>query len=265
MTGEADLAAVGSLLSDRTRATILTTLLNGGLTPASKLAERAGVSRSLASSHLRKLTEGGLITVEPLRRQRLYRLSGQHVADALEVLLLMAPLAPVQNLKSSRERDGLREARLCYDHLAGRQGVALTDGLLAERLLVPSPGGYTVTPRGESALRTLDIDVALLRDRPRQLTRACMDRSEGRHHLAGSLGAALTGDLLQRGWLQSREASRVVSLTGAGRVGLRDALGVDVGTADEEDDVPATGFHGLVAHGHGHQHLHADHATGEPT
>ncbi|WP_051472205.1 ArsR/SmtB family transcription factor [Patulibacter minatonensis] len=256
MTGEADLAAIGSLLSDRTRATILTTLLNGGLTPASKLAERAGVSRSLASSHLRKLTEGGLITVEPLRRQRLYRLSGQHVADALEVLLLMAPLAPVQNLKASRERDGLREARLCYDHLAGRQGVAITDGLLAGRLLVPSPGGYTVTTRGESALRALDIDVEELRGRPRQLTRACMDRSEGRHHLAGGLGAALTGDLLRRGWLQSREASRVVSLTPAGRTGLRDALGVVV--REQDDDAP--GVHGFVAHGHGHQHLHSDHA-----
>ncbi len=112
MTAEADLAAVGALLSDRTRATILTTLLNGGLTPASKLAERAGVSRSLASSHLRKLTEGGLIVVQPQRRQRLYRLAGQNVADALEVLLLMAPLAPVKTLKASRERDGLREARL---------------------------------------------------------------------------------------------------------------------------------------------------------
>lgn len=235
MTGEADLAAVGALLSDRTRATILTTLLNGGLTPASQLAERAGVSRSLASSHLRKLTEGGLITVQPLRRQRLYRLAGQHVADALEVLLLMAPLAPVSTLKSSRERDGLREARLCYDHLAGRQGVALTDGLLAGRLLLPSPGGYTVTDRGEAALAQLDVDVAELRARPRQLTRACMDRSEGRHHLAGSLGAAITGALLQRGWLASREASRVVHLTDAGRDGLRDALGVDV----PDDDVPA--------------------------
>jgi DNA-binding transcriptional ArsR family regulator len=249
MTGEADLAAIGALLSDRTRATILTTLLNGGLTPASQLADRAGVSRSLASSHLRKLTEGGLITVQPLRRQRLYRLSGQHVADALEVLLLMAPLAPVSSLKSSRERDGLREARLCYDHLAGRQGVALTDGLLAGRLLVPSPGGYTVTVRGEEALlRGLGIDVAELRARPRQLTRACMDRSEGRNHLAGSLGAAITGDLLQRGWLESREASRVVRLTDDGRAGLRDALGVDV----PADDETGPGVAALPAHGPQH-------------
>src|SRR4051794_41865267 len=77
MTGEADLAAIGTLLADRTRATILLTLLHGGLTPASQLAARAGVSRSLASMHLSKLVDGGMLAVEPRGRQRLYRLPGQ--------------------------------------------------------------------------------------------------------------------------------------------------------------------------------------------
>lgn len=264
MSGEADLAAIGSLMSDRTRATILTTLLNGGLTSASTLADRAGVSRSLASSHLRKLTEGGLIVVEPRQRQRLYRLSGQHVADALEVLLFMAPATPVKSLRASRERDGLREARLCYDHLAGRVGVALTDGLLDAGLLSPTPGGYTVTPRGIGALGQLDIDVADLRTRERPLTRACMDRSEGRHHLAGSIGAALTGELLQRGWLESREASRVVRLSLAGREGLHDALGVSI---PEAEDVPEavdapTGPGGLHLHPSSHADVHAPRTPG---
>jgi DNA-binding transcriptional ArsR family regulator len=234
MTAEADLAAIGALLSDRTRATILTILLNGGLTPASVLAERAGVSRSLASSHLRKLTDGGLIAVEPKARQRLYRLAGQNVADALEVLLLMAPLAPVQSLRESMERNGLREARLCYDHVAGRVGVALTDGLLAQRLITATPGGYTVTARGSDAFSAVDIDIPALTDLPRPLARACMDRSEGRHHLAGSLGAAITGGLLHRGWLQSREATRVVRLTEDGRDGLREAFGVAIPDAGDE-------------------------------
>jgi DNA-binding transcriptional ArsR family regulator len=250
MTAEADLAAIGALLSDRTRATILTTLLNGGLTPASTLAERAGVSRSLASAHLRRLTEGGLIVVEPRRRQRLYRLAGQNVADALEVLLLMAPLAPVRTLRHSLERDGLREARLCYDHLAGRVGVALTDGLVARGHLTASPGGYVVTGAGTKAFAVLDIDVDVLRDYPRPLTRSCMDRSEGRYHLAGSLGGALTGALLHRGWLQTREATRVVRLTNEGRGALRDVLGVEIGEAD--GDPHAHGEHGDRAD---HQHL----------
>src|SRR6266571_2098028 len=100
MTGEADLAAIGTLLADRTRATILLTLLNGGLTPASA---RAGVSRSLASLHLRKLVEGGMLAVEPRGRQRLYRLASQRIADALEVLILLAPSAPVSSLRAANE------------------------------------------------------------------------------------------------------------------------------------------------------------------
>ena len=95
MAGDADLAAVGALLSDRTRATILLTLLNGGMTSASALAGRADVSRPLASAHLRKLTEGGLITVEPHGRHRFYRLSSQRVADALESLILLSPATQV--------------------------------------------------------------------------------------------------------------------------------------------------------------------------
>lgn len=228
MTAEADLATIGALISDRTRATILTTLLNGGLTPASTLAERAGVSRSLASAHLRRLTEGGLIVVEPRSRQRLYRLAGQNVAEALEVLLLLAPLQPVNTLRHSRERDGLREARLCYDHVAGRVGVALTEGLVAKELLIESPSGYVVTDAGLAAFDDLGIDVDALGEHPRPLTRACMDRSEGRHHLAGSLGGALATALIQRGWLQTREATRVVRLTRDGRAAVHDALGVDL-------------------------------------
>ncbi|MDQ8046960.1 MAG: winged helix-turn-helix domain-containing protein [Patulibacter sp.] len=261
MSGEADLAAIGALMSDRTRATILTTLLNGGLTSASQLADRAGVSRSLASSHLRKLTEGGLIAVEPRQRQRLYRLSGQHVADALEVLLFMAPAGTVNSLRASRERDNLREARLCYDHLAGRVGVALTDGLTGAGLLRETPGGYEITGRGASAFRQLDIDVEILAARERPLTRACMDRSEGRHHLAGQLGAALTGELLQRGWLESREASRVVRLSIAGREGLVDALGVSIPSAEEADE-PAPSFPQPLP---GELHVHPSPGTADPS
>ncbi len=226
MTGEADLAAIGTLLADRTRATILLTLLNGGLTSASALAERAEVSRSLASAHLRKLSEGGLLTVEPSGRQRLYRLSSQRVADALEVLLLLAPPSEVHSLRQANQGDALRRGRLCYDHLAGRAGVALTHQLLEGGFLTRAANDFAITASGERALAALDIDVAVLRARPRPVTRACLDWSERDHHLAGSLGASLTAELLRRGWLQSREASRVVSVTDVGRVELERHFGL---------------------------------------
>lgn len=226
MTGEADLAAIGTLLADRTRATILLTLLNGGLTSASALAERAGVSRPLASAHLRKLTDGGLLAVEPHGRQRLYRLSSQAVADALEVLILLAPPLVVRSLRQANEGIALRHGRLCYDHLAGRAGVALTRALVAGGWLEPSDGDFSVTAAGADRFRALEIDVAALAAHPRPLTRACLDWSERDHHLAGALGAALTSELLRRGWLQAREASRVVTVTDSGRVALAAQFGL---------------------------------------
>src|SRR3954469_25190137 len=224
MTGEADLAAIGTLLADRTRATILLTLLHGGLTPASQLAARAGVSRSLASMHLSKLVDGGMLAVEPRGRQRLYRLASQRIADALEVLILLAPSVPVSSLRAAHERDDLRRGRLCYDHLAGRAGVVLTEGLVARGLLT---AGYDVTPAGHVAFKAIGIDAAALAAGTRPLTRSCLDWSERRDHLAGSLGAAVTAELIRRGWLATREASRVVTVTAAGEAALRERFGID--------------------------------------
>lgn len=227
MAGDADLSAVGSLLSDRTRATILLTLLNGGMTSASALASRADVSRPLASAHLRKLTEGGLITVEPHGRHRFYRLSSQRVADALESLILLSPAAPVSSLRGSQESIGLQRGRLCYDHLAGRLGVVLTRQMTESGFLAKNGGDYDITSPGATAFENLGIDLATLRSQERPLSRACLDWSEKDHHLAGSLGAALTNELFRLGWLEGREASRVVMVTEVGRQGLRQAFGLE--------------------------------------
>ncbi len=232
--GEADLATVGALLADRTRATFLLVLLSGGLTSASALAARAGVSPSLASNHLRKLTEGGLTVVEPQGRQRMYRLAGTSVADAIEGLMQLAPASAVSSLRGSKERDAIRRGRMCYDHLAGRLGVAVAAGMLERRWLFASGGpdgasgaSYQVTEAGSEALAALGIDVSQLASQSRPLTRACSDWSEGGTHLAGSVGAALAAELLRRGWLESPEASRVVSVTVEGREGLGSWLAID--------------------------------------
>jgi DNA-binding transcriptional ArsR family regulator len=227
MAGDADLAQIGALLSDRTRATILMTLLNGGMTSASALAARADVSRPLASAHLRKLTEGGLITVEPHGRHRFYRLNGQRVADALESLILLSPAAAVTSLRGSKESIGLQRGRLCYDHLAGRLGVALTRRMTEIGFLVKDDGDYEVTVAGAAAFEELGVDLAALRAQERPLSRACLDWSEKDHHLAGSLGAALTNELFRLGWLEGREASRVVMVTEVGQEGLWNAFGLE--------------------------------------
>jgi DNA-binding transcriptional ArsR family regulator len=232
MAGDADLAAIGSLISDRTRATILLTLLNGGMTSASALAQRAAVSRPLASAHLRKLFEGGLILVEPRGRHRFYRLSSQRVADALESLILLSPASAVNSLRGSKESIGLQRGRLCYDHLAGRLGVALTHQMMESGLLRKGGGDYEVTEAGLVTFQELGIDIESLRAQERPLSRACLDWSEKDHHLAGSLGAALPNELFRLGWLEGREASRVVTVTAVGQQGLQQAFGLEPASLD---------------------------------
>ncbi|WNI22705.1 helix-turn-helix transcriptional regulator [Streptomyces sp. ITFR-16] len=217
MTGSPDLAAVAALIGDRTRAKILPTLLDGGPTAASSLAERAKVSAPLARAHLRKLTAGGLLAVQPHGRQRLYRLSSQAVADAIEALLLVAPTAPARSFRDVAENAALRRGRMCHDHIGGRTGVALTRGLLDGRFLECRGAVPHVTPRGVRAFGRLEIDVVELSRRRRPLTRACVDRSEQGHHLGGSLGATIASELFRRGWLRTREAGRVVSVSEHGR------------------------------------------------
>lgn len=239
MVGEADLARIGALIGDRTRAAMLLMLLAGRPRSASDLATAAGVSAPLASMHLRKLVDGGLLVVEPAGRQRLFRLANA-VADALEGLLLLAPPASVDSLRAAVSGRRLRWARLCYDHLAGTVGVAIRDGLVAGGHLAPGAAGMGrapslgsdgntmdgITPAGAGAFGALGIDVAALDRRRRPLARRCMDWSERRDHLAGSLGAALLSRLLELGWLRTREASRVVTLTAEGHAGLRGWLGI---------------------------------------
>jgi DNA-binding transcriptional ArsR family regulator len=137
---DADIASAAALIADSTRAAILRALLPDRPLAAGELARLAGVSAATASFHLAKLLEGGLITVIRQGRHRYYRLAGHEVAAALEALGLISPGLPVRSLRQSREAAALAEARTCYDHLAGRAGVEVLDGLLRQGLLEEKSG-----------------------------------------------------------------------------------------------------------------------------
>jgi DNA-binding transcriptional ArsR family regulator len=227
---EADLARIGALLADRSRVAMLLALLGGRPMSASALAGAAGVSASLASAHLRKLIDGGLLVVEPVGRQRLYRLANA-VADALEALLLLAPPPAVRSLREAVRGQSLRRARICYDHLAGTVGVAVTEALLARGVLVVGEQGFAVSDAASDLMDEIGIRLDVLERHRRPLARACMDWSERRNHLAGSLGAALMSRLVEMEWVRLSEASRVVRVTPAGRRGLGEWLRTDLGPA----------------------------------
>jgi DNA-binding transcriptional ArsR family regulator len=228
MDPDADLAAVASLIADRHRAQMLMTLLGGTPQSGSALAEAAGISRSLASAHLKKLVAGGLVRAQASGRQQLYSIATAFVADALEILILLAPAAQVRSLGDATRARSLRWARMCYDHLAGAVGVSVTEALIAQGLLRQEAGTYQLGADGVAGFGQFGIDVAGLEQRTRPLLRPCMDWSERRYHLAGSLGAALTGAFVERRWIITKEASRIVAVTAAGQTGLSDWLGIDV-------------------------------------
>jgi DNA-binding transcriptional ArsR family regulator len=228
MDPDADLASVASLIADRHRAQMLMTLLGGTPQSGSALAEAAGISRSLASAHLKKLVAGGLVRAQASGRQQLYSIAADPVADALEILILLAPASKVRSLTDATRARSLRWARMCYDHLAGMVGVSVVEALVARGLLVQEDGTYRLRAGGAEEFGRFGIDVSRLEQRTRPLLRPCMDWSERRYHLAGSLGAALTGAFLDRRWIVTREASRIVTVTEAGQCGLQDWLGVDL-------------------------------------
>jgi DNA-binding transcriptional ArsR family regulator len=217
MTGDADIAAVAALIGEPARAAVLDALLDGGALPASELARRAGVTPSTTSAHLARLTAGGLLLCEPAGRERRYRLASPDVAEVLEALARIAPRREVRSLRGAGRAEAIRAARTCYDHLAGRLGVDVTEALVGRGALVLRDSAYEVTASGEALLAELGVDVATARGRRRSFARACLDWSERRPHLAGSLGAALADAFLARRWVERRPADRGLKVTPAGR------------------------------------------------
>jgi DNA-binding transcriptional ArsR family regulator len=242
MTGDADLAALGAVLGERARARILLALGDGRALAASVLASEAGVAASTASAHLARLVDAGLVAVTAQGRHRYYRLAGPHVAELIEVLARVAPAAPVRSLREGTRAHAVRTARTCYDHLAGRLGVALLQALIRDGSIAGGDGRHRLDGTGDDRLSApgRDVDYRLTSTGEQRLARLgvelpdaralryCVDWSEQAHHLSGPLGRSLARRLLELGWLRRAERGRAVHVTDAGRRGLRSELGVEV-------------------------------------
>lgn len=230
MASSPDIAAAAVLFADASRARMLTALADGRALPASVLAAESGVAASTASGHLARLVAAGVLTVERSGRHRYYRLGSAEVAAALEALAALAPPPELRSLRDATRSAGLRRARTCYDHLAGRLGVAVTAALVERDALRRSGGGcpFALGPQARPVLAGLGVDLAALQQRPRSarpLLRACVDWSERRHHLAGALGAAVLDAALVAGWVERQPGRRSLTVTAAGDAALRELLG----------------------------------------
>lgn len=206
---------------------MLDALMDGTGHRASELAQRAGVAASTASGHLARLLAGGLVVCQSRGRERRYSLASPAVAGALEALSRIAPPIEVRSLRLAERSAAIGTARTCYDHLAGRLGVGLTEALVDRGALVSRDGSYEVTEAGGLVFDGIGVDVSVARSRPRSFARACLDWTEQRPHLAGALGAALADALLANRWIERRPADRGLRVTSAGARELR-RLGVEL-------------------------------------
>lgn len=226
MRSSPDLAAVARLVGEPTRAEMLGVLLGGQWLTSGELARAARISAPTASEHLARLEAGGLVVRRRAGRHQYVALAGPHVATMLESLARFADRGAEPDVLRGPADAALRFARTCYDHLAGRLGVAITSALVERGLLANV--SFEPTVRGEMELRALGVDVAALHGARRPLSRPCLDWSERRDHLAGALGSALLTALLDRAWLARSDGTRAVRLTLRGREGLRRAIGLEL-------------------------------------
>jgi DNA-binding transcriptional ArsR family regulator len=213
-----DLARIANLVGDPARANMLTALMTGTALTASELAQEAGIGMPTASSHLAKLLEGGLLNVASEGRHRYYRLSGPQVAGMLEAIMGVAATLGPRRVRPGPREPTLREARVCYDHLAGEHAVKMLDGFLARGLLRAHGNDIQLSEQGAAHFSAIGIEVDGARKSRRPVCRTCLDWSVRRSHLAGTLGAAILDRILAEKWARREKGSRVVTFSPKGRL-----------------------------------------------
>ncbi len=213
-----DIARIASLVGDPARANMLTALMGGTALTASELALEAGVTPQTASSHLSKLMDGGLLTLAAQGRHRYYALANSQVAGMIEAITGVAASVGPRRVRPGPRDAAMREARICYDHLAGDQAVAMLDSFLACGIVKRDSDEIEIGTAGQSYFEAVGIDTKQLSAGRRLMCRACLDWSVRRSHLAGTLGAAIFDKILAEKWARRDPESRAVVFSPKGKL-----------------------------------------------
>jgi DNA-binding transcriptional ArsR family regulator len=220
------IAEIAALVGDPARATMLTALLDGRALTAAELAYVARITPQTASSHLAKLTEAGLLTVQREGRHRSFRLASPKIFEMLDAIMTVA-VEKRPRLRPLSEQDrALSEARICYDHIAGRLSVELADFFIGHEYIVIDEETAEVTQSGVLFLAEFGIHLSSLNATGGELCRLCLDWTERRPHIAGALGTELSKRCLELGWIEQLKQSGAVIVTPAGQRGFLDTFGI---------------------------------------
>lgn len=211
-----DIAQIGALIGDPARANMLTALMGGQALTASELAGAAGVTLQTASTHLSRLEGGGLVAQRKQGRHRYFALADDGVGLLLENIMGFAADRGLMRTRPGPKDPALRKARVCYNHLAGDFGVRMFDRLVADGAVTLDGEEAALTPSGEARIAGIGIDLAALKTQRRPLCRTCLDWSERRSHLSGSLGEALLARFIADGWAKREKDSRAIRFTPEG-------------------------------------------------
>lgn len=212
-----DISRLANLVADPARANMLTALMAGKALTATELAHEAGITQQTASSHLRKLEDGRLIITRKQGRHRYFALADERIARSLEALMELAENTGHVRTRTGPKDSELREARVCYNHLAGHLATRLFDQMIGKGYLTLATDGLTLTNAGESFALSLGIDTAALSSKRGRLCRECLDWSERRSHLAGSLGRAILDQIIAQRWARRAQNSRAIIFSNEGR------------------------------------------------
>ncbi len=238
MTTTASMAEVAALVGDPARASMMQALMDGRALTSGELARVAGITPQTASGHLTQLTRTGLLIVRAQGRSRYFALASPQVAHLLESLMLVAAGTATPRIHTGPRDEAMRAARTCYDHLAGRLGVAIAVTSVQRGWIDLQDDVGLVTPAGSRAIADIGIPLqpvlaagSAKPHRGAPLCKVCLDWSERRPHLAGKLGAAICTHALEKGWVRRRIGTRALDITPVGGRALRAWLGVDFALA----------------------------------
>lgn len=216
MTDGPYIAEAASLMGDPARANMLAALMDGRALTATELGLAAGVAPSTASGHLAKLAVGKLVIATSSGRHRYYRLASPAVADLLETLMAFAVDGPSRHRPKSRRDEAIARARTCYDHFAGKLGVALAESFAAHEWIFLDEEGGLITDTGRAFLEGLGVEFSNRKGSRRAACRPCLDWSERRWHIGGAVGAGLARRCFELGWTQRQKHGRAVTITSDG-------------------------------------------------